>query len=532
MFAFPGDPVTRSFWSEENNGAGRDVAGDRRFTLTTGPGTIPPGESRTVDLGLLFALGADRLDSITRLRAASDLVQERYDAGTLRATSPPPDRPPPSDPALLSPANGVGPLEGPVTMTWAAVPDATEYLVSVAQTSDFKDERRYITTATTLTLPTFASGPVYWRVRARRGPFIGLYSETRIFYYRAPPSRDPLIVEIVGPGGTDPCGETAVSAAGCPPPGEIASYTSPGNIVDGSYNSTGDYVRSYSPTSSALNGSLGTLPAFAPNDYELRWTTLDEGSYAFYTFSTGNVIRVPFQIWDIGPVVPGFANDPSDDVRLIPILFPEQATDGEGGPVGDVVECEFGFFGDPIVEGMSGRTQRVYAYYPEDDYAAWEAYAAETTCDPETPPSNDEFVARDAFVDFNRGRPIQREVFLSSGFTDFDAIAGSVIRYYTVDLTTAGEVDPRNREAAVLDAPFPNPVAQRAAVPYELGATGPIRLSVYDVLGREVAVLVEGERPAGPAEARLDASRFAAGVYMVVLTAPGGRASRSFTVAR
>lgn len=63
------------------------------------------------------------------------------------------------------------------------------------------------------------------------------------------------------------------------------------------------------------------------------------------------------------------------------------------------------------------------------------------------------------------------------------------------------------------------------AVPFTVPETGHVRLSAYDVLGREVAVLVNGERPAGAHEGRLEAGALAAGVYVVRLVAGGARGS-------
>ncbi|HLT47525.1 MAG TPA: T9SS type A sorting domain-containing protein, partial [Rubricoccaceae bacterium] len=45
-----------------------------------------------------------------------------------------------------------------------------------------------------------------------------------------------------------------------------------------------------------------------------------------------------------------------------------------------------------------------------------------------------------------------------------------------------------------------------------------VRLAVYDVLGREVAVLADGHRDAGTHRATLDASGLAAGTYVYRLT--------------
>ncbi len=69
---------------------------------------------------------------------------------------------------------------------------------------------------------------------------------------------------------------------------------------------------------------------------------------------------------------------------------------------------------------------------------------------------------------------------------------------------------------------YPNPTRQRATIRYDLEVAGPVRLAVYDVLGREVAVLVDAIREAGVHEAMFDAAGLPAGLYGYRLTAGGG----------
>src|SRR5690606_10205481 len=64
----------------------------------------------------------------------------------------------------------------------------------------------------------------------------------------------------------------------------------------------------------------------------------------------------------------------------------------------------------------------------------------------------------------------------------------------------------------------PNPFARHAVITYEVAASAEVRLAVYDVLGREVAVLAAGHRDAGTHRATLDASGLAAGTYVYRLT--------------
>ena len=70
-----------------------------------------------------------------------------------------------------------------------------------------------------------------------------------------------------------------------------------------------------------------------------------------------------------------------------------------------------------------------------------------------------------------------------------------------------------------LASPFPNPAQDRARVAFSLAEAGSVRLSVFDALGREVAVLAQGDLGAGSHERTLDGARLAAGVYIVRLVA-------------
>jgi len=68
---------------------------------------------------------------------------------------------------------------------------------------------------------------------------------------------------------------------------------------------------------------------------------------------------------------------------------------------------------------------------------------------------------------------------------------------------------------------YPNPFNEATTLTYELPAAGPVTLAVYDVLGREVARLVEGLRPAGSHRAPLEGSGLAPGLYLVRLQHAG-----------
>lgn len=74
---------------------------------------------------------------------------------------------------------------------------------------------------------------------------------------------------------------------------------------------------------------------------------------------------------------------------------------------------------------------------------------------------------------------------------------------------------------------YPNPFAGAAEVGFELAAPGVVDVRVYDLLGREVAVLLDGVlRPAGPQRVRFEGRGLAPGVYVYrVRTAQGAAAA-------
>ena len=65
-----------------------------------------------------------------------------------------------------------------------------------------------------------------------------------------------------------------------------------------------------------------------------------------------------------------------------------------------------------------------------------------------------------------------------------------------------------------LEQNSPNPFNPSTVIWYRTAEAGPVRLSVYDLLGREMAVLVDEAIPAGRYSVQWDARGFASGVYM------------------
>ena len=86
--------------------------------------------------------------------------------------------------------------------------------------------------------------------------------------------------------------------------------------------------------------------------------------------------------------------------------------------------------------------------------------------------------------------------------------------------------------AFTLDQNYPNPFNQATTVQYSLTQAAPVKIEVYYLLGRRVAVLAEGERAPGLHKVRVQAQAWASAVYLLRLSTPHGAATRRMVVAR
>ena len=84
-FMFPGDPVTKSYWTELNtDGLGSsNHPADRRFLMSTGPFSMNPGDVQDIVVAIVWSRGADYLDSIARLRQDAAFVKEAFVSGSF-----------------------------------------------------------------------------------------------------------------------------------------------------------------------------------------------------------------------------------------------------------------------------------------------------------------------------------------------------------------------------------------------------------------------------------------------------------------
>ncbi|MGE5859408.1 MAG: T9SS type A sorting domain-containing protein, partial [Ignavibacteria bacterium] len=68
-----------------------------------------------------------------------------------------------------------------------------------------------------------------------------------------------------------------------------------------------------------------------------------------------------------------------------------------------------------------------------------------------------------------------------------------------------------------LEQNYPNPFNPATTIKYSIPVSEFVRVKIYDVLGKEIATLVNREQAAGSYKVEFDGSRLASGIYLFKL---------------
>jgi hypothetical protein len=98
--------------------------------------------------------------------------------------------------------------------------------------------------------------------------------------------------------------------------------------------------------------------------------------------------------------------------------------------------------------------------------------------------------------------------------------------------TTSVDGGPETVGRMELEQNYPNPFNPSTVIGFQLSVAGQATLKVYDVLGREVATLVNGTMAAGSHSVTFDASNLTSGVYIYKLEAGGMSMTKRMTLVK
>ena len=120
-----------------------------------------------------------------------------------------------------------------------------------------------------------------------------------------------------------------------------------------------------------------------------------------------------------------------------------------------------------------------------------------------------------------------------SAINDSGASAYSDMGYFTTgDQIVAVKESERTPTTYELSQNFPNPFNPETVIKYQIPKASHVTLTVYDVLGHEVAVLVNGFRGAGEYSLTFDGTGLASGVYFYRLHAGDFVAARKLVIVK
>lgn len=101
---------------------------------------------------------------------------------------------------------------------------------------------------------------------------------------------------------------------------------------------------------------------------------------------------------------------------------------------------------------------------------------------------------------------------------------------HAIATSAEAEASATQPQAFSLSQNYPNPFNPSTTLEYAVAEATHVRLAVYDVLGREVAVLVNGQRTPGQYRVIFDATGLPGGLYFGRMQADGFRASRALVL--
>jgi len=96
--------------------------------------------------------------------------------------------------------------------------------------------------------------------------------------------------------------------------------------------------------------------------------------------------------------------------------------------------------------------------------------------------------------------------------------------------TAVEEVDGEVPTRIALGQNYPNPFNPTTTIEFAVERAQHVRLAVYDLLGREVAVLVDGQQPAGTFRVTFDATDLSSGLYLYRISTDSGSTTRKMTL--
>ncbi|HLF14889.1 MAG TPA: FlgD immunoglobulin-like domain containing protein, partial [Bacteroidota bacterium] len=467
-------------------------------------------------------------DHFWRVRGVNNLGQGTPSAffrfKTTALTTPPP-------PVLLSPVNGAPNLALPVTLCWDSAARTASYRLQVAVDSNFTILTYNDTASGSNRCKQFAfllnSTTYYWRVNASNAAGSSAYSTVFRFTTLSPPPAPTLIFPLNNSDG--------VTAA------PVFTWSVPENALSYRLQVARDplFTSIFSDDSNLVNTSWQTGPLQSHVRY--YWRVLAKNSVGTGPWSAVFNFRatfigvanwlMPLAIRETGQardtIYLGLHPDAScgieawlGEFELPPPPFPGTFDARFVSPGNSACDLGEGLRVNllPFVTYTQADTYRVRFQPGTGDYPivlSWDMNFITTVCD--------SMIVKD---EFGGSAVYARMDQTGSVSVDNSSVTSLLLLKYGAfplinDVPPPG---PKTPSGYVLSQNYPNPFNPTTRITFSAGHDSRIMVAVYDVLGREIAVLADGDYPPGSHSVAWDGrnssgSAMPSGAYYVRMTA-------------
>jgi hypothetical protein len=262
----------------------------------------------------------------------------------------------------------------------------------------------------------------------------------------------------------------------------------------------------------------------------MRWYDADKNGHLEYYFAGITDASNPGDLYTIPSTSDVSTLTTASVLNLTPDLAPEAEWSYEGADIGDV---NGDGLMDYIVTGPGPRREIFWLHYKGGDPADSANFRLGTAFK--------DTLAADSLYSFNTvdiGNDLdndgKREILIPNRYVrDGVATDASVIILESNSLSTgvnqAGDVVP---SGYALSQNYPNPFNPQTEITFQTPQQGFVSLKVYDMLGREIATLVNRELPVGNHRATFDARGVSSGTYFYTLKAGSFLETRKMLVVK
>jgi len=252
-----------------------------------------------------------------------------------------------------------------------------------------------------------------------------------------------------------------------------------------------------------------------PYDYELRFT--DNDNYAIDYWDNNKIISVPFELWNIGIDT---HEDSIDDIRMIPFVKMQKDTSYWS------TNSARQIFGMPLENLGIPASDWIYWMKPDIENGGYTEFAKicksvgiggeyDTTMDNSTQGFYTDFQGGFNYVmgnmvivdDDNDGNPPPAETIIR--FSTLDPV--SETNNYT--FTSEKQIPTALPYTYEIFQNYPNPFNPNTTIRFSIAESGPVKLTVYNLLGQKVKELVNRKMQTGEYEVSFYGDNLASGIY-------------------